>query len=111
MTISIFEFSDINEQSGEPLWDTLVRRRTAQALSNTYFSIGETAYVRAFIVSNDDGTTGARVRVGTASTGTDADQGDVLIAANSTRTFLITRKARTTTNATNRIYINAVADT
>lgn len=111
MTISIFEYGAVDPASGAPLEDTLVRRRVAQALSNTYLSIGETGPVACFIVSNDDGTTGARVRIGTASSGTDADQGDIFIAANSTRTFYVTRKRRTTAETTNRIYINAVADT
>jgi hypothetical protein len=80
-------------------------------LSNTYLSIGETYPTAAFIISNDDGTTGARVRVGTASSGENADQGDVFIAANSMMTFRIPRKRRDTSETTNRIYINAVADT
>lgn len=113
MTISVFEFSDIDETgSGEPHWDTLTRRRAAQALSNTYLSIGEESGkpVRAFVVSNDDGTTGVRVRIGTAASGTDADQGDIYIAPNSTRTFIIRRKQRDSSKTTDRIYINAVAD-
>lgn len=112
MTISIFEFGAVSDESGEPLWDTLTRRRVAQALSNTYLAIGEEdgKPVRAFIISNDDGTTGARVRVGSAGSGTNADQGDIFIAANSTRTFVITRKQRDATKTTDRIYINAVAD-
>lgn len=114
MTISIFEFGDIQEGgSGEPIWTTLTRRRTALALSNTYHSIGEEdgKPVRAFIVSNDDGTTGARVRIATALTGQNADQGDIFIAANSTRTFTITRKDRDSSKTTDRLYVTAVADT
>jgi hypothetical protein len=111
MTISIFEYGAIDPYSGAPLEDTLVRRRVAQALSNTYLSIGETGAVACFVVSNDDGTTGARVRIGTASSGTNADQGDIFIAVNSTRTFYVTRKSRTAAQTTDRLYINAVADT
>ncbi len=66
MTISVFEFEQINESSGDPVYPAH-RRRVAQALSNTYLSIGETFPTRGVLVSNDDGTTGARIRIGTAS--------------------------------------------
>lgn len=110
MTISIFEFGDINESSGDPVFPAH-RRRTAQALSNTYVSIGETAPTRGVLVSNDDGSTGVRIRIGTASSGEDADQSDIYIPANGTAFFIIHRKRRDTSETTNRIYINAVADT
>ena len=112
MTISIFEFTDICETSDAPLWPA-ARRRDAQAIAATYHSIGEVdgTPIRAFIVSNDDGTTGVRVRVGTASSGTDATQADIYIAPNSDRLFVIRRKQRDAAKTTDRIYINAVADT
>lgn len=110
MTISIFEFTDTDPYSGEPLWPAF-RRTAAHALSNTYLRLGETGSIAAFIISNDDGTTGARVRVGNAGSGQDATQADIFIAANSTQTFYVTRKDRgLTTGASNAIYINAVAD-
>jgi hypothetical protein len=112
MTISIFEFSDIEPGTNEPLWDTLVRRTAGVALANTYTQVGETAPIKAIVISNDDGTTGARVRFHTASSGGDASQADIFIAANSTRTFLIRRKRRSTTDGpTDDLYVNAVADT
>ena len=111
MTISIFEFSDIDETTGEPLWDTLVRRRVTQALSNTYLQIGETYPVKAVVISNDDGSTGVHIRFHTASTGGDAGQGDIYIGANADRTFLIRRKRRNSTDGpTDDLYVNAVAD-
>lgn len=110
MTISIFEFQNTDPYSGEPLWPAF-RRTAGHALSNTYLRLCETGSIAAFIISNDDGTTGARVRVGTASSGEDATQADVYIGPNSTRTFYVTRKDRGLTTATaNAIYINAVAD-
>lgn len=93
--------------------DTLARRRTGLALSNTLHSIGEEEGkpVAAIVVSNDDGTTGARVRITRESTGEDAEQGDIFIAANSTRTFYVTRKQRDAQKTTDRLYLKAVADT
>jgi hypothetical protein len=110
MTISIFEYGAHDPCSGEPLVDTLVRRRVTQAIANAYHSLGETGAISCFVVSNDDGTTAVRVRIGAASSGEDAGQGDILIAANSTRTFYVTRKRRTATETTDRLYINGVAD-
>ena len=110
MTISIFEFEQINESSGDPVYPAH-RRRVAQALSNTYLSIGETYPTRGVLVSNDNGTTGARIRIGTASSGENADQGDLYIPPNGTAFFIIARKQRDTSKTTDRIYINAVADT
>ena len=108
MTLSIYEFADLDDASGEPRWPE-VRRRTALALSNTYHAVGETTPIAAIIVSNDDGTTGARVRFSSASSGANADQGDIFIAANSTATFRFPRKRRTETG--DLLFLNAVADT
>ena len=107
MTISIFEYADINEASGDAIHPHH-RRRTAQALTATYLAIGETALTRCVEVYNDSATTGVHVRVATASSGQDATQGDYYIGPDAVGTFLIQRKDR---SATNLLYINAVADT
>lgn len=108
MTISIFEFLDVNEATGDPIWPA-ARRRVAQALSATYLQIGEEAgkEIRAVMVYNDSSTTGVHLRVTKVSTGEDADQGDPYIGPDGKATFLIQRKDRTTTNP---LYVNAVAD-
>lgn len=110
MTMTILEFADINEATGDPVYPAH-RRRTAQALSNTYISIGETYPTRAILVVNDDATTGIRLRIGTASSGEDATQADPYIGPDESGYFLIPRKRRSATETTDRIYINAVADT
>lgn len=107
MTISIFEFTDTTEGNDAPLQPP-IRRRTLQAIGAAlWYPIGDTASVKAVTVSNDDGTTGVRVRI-TSNQSDAANQGDVFIAANSDRTFYFHRKART--EAANLLYINAVAD-
>lgn len=109
MTLTVYEFTDVAE-SGDPLYPP-VRRRVTQALSNTYISIGETAPVRAVLVYNDSSTTGIHLRIGTASSGENADQSDPYIGPDESAFFMIARKRRTTAETTDRIYINAVADT
>lgn len=107
MTLSVYEFANINEATGDVIYP-FHRRRTAQALANTYIQCGETALTRAIMVYNDSGTIGVHLRVGTASSGEDASQSDPYIGPDGAAVFLIDRKDRATTNP---IYINAVADT
>lgn len=107
MTVSIFEFTDIADESGDVIWPPATRTEGATLGAYTRVSNGKS--IRALLVCNDDGTTGIRVRIATASTGQDATQYDVFIAANDSRTFLIPRKDRT--DASNALYVMAVADT
>jgi diaminopimelate epimerase len=108
MTISIFEFTDVTPGNNSPIYPAL-RRRTLQAIgAGVWTQICETGSVAAVVVSNDDGATGVRVRITQNQTDA-ANQGDVFIAANSDRTFIMARKVRSATD--NVLYINAVADT
>lgn len=109
MTMTVFEFSDLDHYSGEPQWPAHTVTR-AHGVANNYLQFGTAKPTIAIIVSNDDGTTGIRVRIGVVGTGDDATQTDVFIAANSTRTFYIIRKRRTAAETTDDLWINAVAD-
>lgn len=110
MTITIYEFGDTSPGNDDPVYPAQ-RRRTGLALANTYHPIGNTSPTAAILIYNDSATTGVHVRIGTQSSGENADQGDTYIGPDGTGYFLIRRKRRTADEATDRIYINAVADT
>ena len=107
MTMSILEFTDVDEYSGAPLYPA-IRRTAGAALANTYIQLGETARICAVQVSNDDALVGIRVRFHTASSGADATQADEFIGANTAKVFYVARRDRSVSG--NTLYINAVAD-
>ena len=116
MTISLYEFTDVDEGSGEPIFPPQIRL-AGQAIANTYLQLanaavdGSGAYypIRLVRIMNDDGTTGIRFRITTAGSGQDATQADQFVAANSYTDVLIHRKDRSQTG--NKLWITALADT
>lgn len=115
MTFSLLQFMDASESDG-PIWPPQIRL-TGQALTNTYVQLANSAAdgtgtyhpIRLIRISNDDGTTGIRFRISTASSGQDATQADQFIAANSYTDVLIHRKKRDA--AGDKLWITALADT
>lgn len=116
MTFSLLQFTDVSEGNDDPVYPPQIRL-TGQALANTYVQLANSAAdgsgtyypIRAIVISNDDGTTGIRFRISTASSGQDATQSDIYIGPNSDRKILIHRKNRSETG--NKLWITALADT
>ena len=108
MTMTILQFTDINESTGDPIFPAQVRAVT-QALSNTYYKLSTSLPIRAVLIYNDSDSTGIHVRVATAASGQDADQSDPYIGPDESGYFLIHRKQRA--GSTDGIWVTAVADT
>lgn len=113
MTISILQFTDVSPGNEDPVYPAQIRL-TGKALSATYHQLGvdgsnNTFAIRGVLIYNDSNTTGIHVRVATASSGQDADQGDVYVGPDQTAYFLIHRKDISKTG--NKLWVNAVADT
>lgn len=108
MTMTIMQFTDINESTGDPIYPAQVRA-VGQALTNTYYPLSTTLPIRAVLIYNDSNTTGIHVRVATAASGQDAAQGDPYVGPDESAYFLIHRKQRA--GSTDGIWITALADT
>ena len=109
MTITVLEFTDVNEGTGDPIYPAF-RRRTAQAL-DSYVQVGETGSIRAVLIYNDSGSTGIHLRVCTASSAQAATQSDPYIGPDESAYFIVARKDRTVATAASQLWVYATADT
>lgn len=109
MTISIFEFTDINEETGDVIWPAKTRSASQALDAYVPATVGIGSGIRAVIIYNDSGTTGIHVRIATAASGQAATQSDLYIGPDGMGKILLQRKDRSQSN--NLLFVHATADT
>ena len=114
MALTILEFGDVNEATGDPIYPPVNRRTNlnnglhhAIGLDQNYNN-GQPYPVRGVLVYT---TANVHLRVTRENNAAaNADQNDPFIAADGTAFFLVQRKDRAAGRG-NELYLNAVADT